>query len=354
MNDRRLATMPHRNRFARLTLAIVAAAFLAIPTGEGRADTVGDFYKGKTVRIHVGASAGGEYDLLARLIGKHIGRFIPGNPNVIIVNMPGAIGVTMSNHLYARAEKDGTALGLVNNNQPIMEVLGVASIRFKLAQFRWIGAIAPVENMIIVRSARGVKTVDEARKTELVVGSMGRGNLTYAFPALMNDLVGTRFKIVTGYVSGPEMNLALERGEVDARSSSWSSLVSTNADWIRDKKIQILVQAGPRSKEKDLASLPSIEDLAKNADDKAVVDLIFAGSRMGRPLAAPPEIPADRLAALRNAFAAVMKDPAFLKDAAAASVTVDPVSSGELEAVIARVQSIPKHVVQRAKKYLER
>jgi tripartite-type tricarboxylate transporter receptor subunit TctC len=337
---------------SRFAVHALVAAMPIICAAPAFAESVADFYKGKTVRLLIGTSAGGEYDVLGRLVGRHLGKHIPGNPSVIGVNMPGAFGIPMSNHLYSRAERDGTVLGVVNNNHPMLEATG-GDIRFKVAEFGWIGAIAPVENMMVVWATRGVKTIDDARKTELTVGSIGRGNLTYAFPTLMNDLVGTKFRVVIGYRGGAEVSLAMERGEVDARSTSWSSLKSTNSDWIREGKINFLVQAGPRSKEKDLASLPSIEDLARSADDKAVMDLIFAGSRMGRPIAAAPDIPADRLAALRRAYAATMQDPAFRKDAAQSAVDVDPVRGEELEAIVMRVQAMPKHVAQRAKKFLE-
>jgi tripartite-type tricarboxylate transporter receptor subunit TctC len=341
-------------RSARMVLnGLAAGAFLLVCAETIRADTVADFYTGKTVRILVGSSAGGEYDVLGRLIGRHIGRHIPGNPSIIVVNMPGAFGVPMANHLYSIAEPDGTHLGMVNNNMPNLEITG-GNVQFKTTRFGWIGSIAPVENTIVVWAAKGVKTIDDARKTEVIAGAIGRGNIQQIFPTLMNDLVGTKFKVVTGYRGGRQLNLAIERGEVDARSTSWTSLNATNAGWIKAKKVHFLVQAGPRSKEKDLQSLPSIEDLARNADDRAVIDMIFAGARLGRPLAAPPGVPPERLAALRKAFAATMADRLFLQEAQKRSISVDPVSGEALQTILAAMHRTPKATIQRAKKYTDR
>ena len=256
---------------------------------------------------------------------KHLGKHIPGNPSVIGVNMPGAFALNQANHLYLNAERDGTTIGTINNGMPLMEAVGGEGVRFKAAEFQWIGSTAAVTSMMVVWHDKGVKTIEDARKTELVVGSMGRGNLTYVFPALMNDLIGTRFKIVVGYRGGSEINLAMERGEVDARSATESSLRSINTSWLRENKINFLVQAGARSTNQELQSLPMIEDLARNDEDRAVIELIMSAYKMGRPFAAPPGVPPERLTALRKAFDAVMKDPEFLQDAKTITLDVEPV-----------------------------
>ena len=301
----------------------------------------------------IGSASGGEYDVLGRMVGRYIGRHIPGNPNVIAVNMPGAFALNQANHLYLNAERDGTTIGTINNGLPLMEAVGGDGVRFKAAEFQWIGSIAATTEMFVVWRDTGVKSIEDARKMEVVAGSMGRGNFTYVFPALMNDLIGTRFKIVVGYRGGAEINLAMERGEVKARSASELSLRSINAGWLREGKINFLAQAGARTKDPGLQSLPMIEDLARNAEDRAVIELIVAGSKMGRPFAAPPGIPTERLAALRKAFEDVMKDPEFLKDANAISTIVAPVSGAELQAIMDSLHRMPKGVAQRAKKYFE-
>jgi tripartite-type tricarboxylate transporter receptor subunit TctC len=337
-------------RWRCVALIAFAAGLNASPAF---ADPVADFYKGKVVRILVGASAGGEFDVLGRLVARHIGRHIPGNPNVIGVNMPGAAGLLMTNHLFNNAEQDGTSIGVVNNNHPMLAAVGADGVRFKIGELHWLGSVAPVTDLIVVWHEKGIKSIEQARKTEIVVGSLGRGNLTYYFPAMMNDLVGTKFKIVTGYRGGAGINLAMERREVDARSSSWSSLKTTNAAWLRDRKIDFLVQAGARLNLPEMKSVPSFEALARNDDDLAVIALMMAASKLGRPFAAAPGTPSERVAALRRAFEQTMRDQAFLRDAAAASVEPAPVSGAELTAIVNRVQATPMAVTQRAKKYLD-
>ena len=239
-----------RNLFAGLL-------FLAF-SAPAAADPVADFYKGKVVRVLIGSAAGGEYDVLGRLVGRHIGKHIPGNPNVLAVNMPGAFALNMANHLYLNAERNGTTIGTINNGLPLMEAVGGDGVRFKAAEFQWIGSTSPVTPMIVAWRTKGVRTIDDARSIELVVGAMGRGNLTYAVPALMNDLIGTKFKIAVGYRGGSEIDLAMERGEVDARMSS---LRSIKENWLREGRINFLAQAGARATDKELQSLPMIEDL---------------------------------------------------------------------------------------------
>jgi tripartite-type tricarboxylate transporter receptor subunit TctC len=336
-----------------LSRVLLTGLFLSALAAPAAADSVADFYKGKVVRILIGSAAGGEYDVLGRLVGRHLGKHIPGNPSVIGVNMPGAFALNQANHLYLNAERDGTTIGTINNGLPLMETVGGEGVRFKAAEFEWIGSTSAVTSMMIAWHSKGVKTIEDARNTELVAGSMGRGNLTYVFPALMNDLIGTRFKIVVGYRGGSEINLAMERGEVDARSATESSLRSINTSWLRENKINFLVQAGARSTTPELQSLPMVEDLARNAEDRAVIELIMSAYKMGRPFTAPPGVPPERLAALRKAFVDVMKDPEFRQEAKTIDLDVDPVSGAQLQAIMEALQRMPKNVAQRAKKYFE-
>ena len=341
-----------RHRF-HLSRVLLAGLFLSPLVSSAAGDPVADFYRGKGIRILIGSAAGGEYDVLGRLVGRHIGKHIPGNPNVLAVNMPGAFALNQANHLYLNAERDGTTIGTINNGLPLMEAVGGDGVRFKAAEFQWIGSTSAVTSMMIAWHTKGVKTIEDARSTELVAGSMGRGNLTYVFPALMNDLIGTKFKIVVGYRGGSEINLAMERGEVDARSATESSLRSINTSWIKENKINFLVQAGARSTTPDLQSLPMVEDLARNAEDRAVIELIMSAYKMGRPFTAPPDVPPERLAALRKAFVEVMKDPEFLQEAKTIDLDVDPVSGAQLQAIMDTLRRMPKTVSQRAKKYFE-
>ncbi len=223
---------------------------------------VADFYKGKTVNLLIGVGVGGEYDLHARLSGRYIGKHIPGNPTVVPQNMTGAGGLKMANYLYTVAPKDGTSLGMMANNFPMMQAVGANGVQFDATQMAWIGSIAPTVETMGVWHTAGVNSVEDARNKEVVAGASGRGAITFTFPTAMNEFLGTKFKIVTGYEGGNAINLAIERGEVQARNNTWSSWKVTKADWLRDKKIVIIAQAGPKAK--DLPGVPSLTELARN------------------------------------------------------------------------------------------
>jgi tripartite-type tricarboxylate transporter receptor subunit TctC len=330
--------------------ALHGLAALLLPLGvtaSATADPVADFYKGKTLNVMIGVSAGGEYDLHARIVARHIGKHIPGNPSVVPQNMTGAAGVTMVNYLYNVAAKDGTYIGMIQNGMPIAQVLGTPNIKFDTGQFQWIGSISPtIETMALWHTA-GVKTIDEARAKEISIGSTGRGTITTTLPRLFNEFAGTKFKIISGYPGGNDINLAMQRGEVAGRNNTWSSWKATKPDWLAKKEILIIGYAGPPSKE--LAGLPNLEQLAKTDDDRRVIALLISGTKLGRPLAAMPGVPADRVAALRKAFVATMSDPDFRKDTKTANIEVDPVPGEAMAKVVAEVLSTPKPLVERAK-----
>ena len=333
------------------TIAATLVALVLGSSGPAQADPVADFYRGKTVNVLIGVAPGGEYDLHARLVARYIGKYIPGNPTVVPQNMTGAGGLRMANYLYEVAPKDGTAIGMLANTFPAMQAVGIGGIQFDAAKFNWIGSISPTVETMAVWKTAGVKTIEEARTKEVVAGATGRGAITYMLPAMLNEVLGTKFKIVTGYPGGNNVNLAMERGEVAARNNTWSSWKVTKPDWLRDKEITILVQAGPKAK--DLPDVPSVEDLVKTGDERQLVNLIVSGTRLGRPLATTPGVPAERVQALRDAFDAVMKDPAFLKEAEAGNIEVDPVRGVELQRVVEEVLATPQHVKDRARPIFE-
>jgi tripartite-type tricarboxylate transporter receptor subunit TctC len=332
-------------RACALTIGLIAA-------GAAHADPLEDFYKGKTVQMLIGVSAGGEYDLHARLVARFIGRYIPGQPTVISQNMVGAGGIIMANYLYGVAPKDGTYMGVIQNGHPTIQATGAMKIGFDVGRFNWIGSISPtVETMALWKGA-GVRTIEEARaKGEIIVGSVGVSNITYTFPQMLNAFAGTKFSIISGYRGGSDINLAMERGEVMGRNNTWSSWTSTKPDWLKNKDIHILTYAGPRPKA--LEGVPSLDELASNDEDRVVIRLITAGSRMGRPIATTPDVPAERVKALRAAFQAAMKDEDFLKDAKAARIEVDPVSGEDLHKVVEEVLATPPHLRARGKAFLQ-
>jgi tripartite-type tricarboxylate transporter receptor subunit TctC len=323
------------------------AAFEA--QAQPQADAVAEFYRGKTVNVVIGVGVGGEYDIQARLVARHIGKHIPGNPTIVPQNMTGAGGLRMINYLYNVAPKDGTFIGMVANNFPALQAVGGAGVQYDASKMQWIGSIAPANETMTVWHTTGVKTIEDARKREIIAGASGKGASTYVFAAMMNEFLGTKFKIVTGYPGGNEINLAMERGEVEARNNTWSSWKATKAAWLAEKKIVVIVQAGPRAADLDA---PSVEDLARNAEERQAIELAVSGTQFGRPMAtnaAPPE----RVAALRAAYDATMKDPEFLAEAKSLKLDIDPVRGETMQRIVEKLLSTPKLLAARVKGLME-
>jgi tripartite-type tricarboxylate transporter receptor subunit TctC len=319
--------------------ALVGAMLMACVGAQvARADSVEDFYKGKTLTVLVGVGAGGEYDFQMRLVARHIGRFIPGNPSTVAQNMVGATGLLMANHLYNLAPKDGTVIGLIQNGLPSFQAMGITGINFDATKFNWIGTMAPtVETMAIWKNAN-VKTIEDARKKDLIAGANGRSGITYTFPKLMNELLGTKFKIVTGYQSVNEIN-------------SWTSWKASKPDWIAKKDISIIVYTGP--KPADLDGVPSFEELVKTDDDRQLTRLVTSGSLLGHPFATAPGVPSERVKALRDAFAAMLKDPEYVKEVEAARLEVNAISGESLQKTVDELMALPKAVRDRGKALVE-
>jgi len=329
---------------------MTAGLLLLAGTATAAAQPVADFYRGKTVNVLIGVGVGGEYDLQARLVARHIGKHIPGNPNVVPQNMTGAGGIKMANYLFAQSARDGTNIGMLGNNFPATQAVGGQGVQYDAVKFLWLGTMAPVVETMAVWSTTGVKSVADVRAREIIAGATGRGAITYSYPSMMNEFLGTKFKIVTGYQGGNEVSFAMERGEVQARNNTWSSWKATRPQWILDKKIVVIAQAGPRAPDLDA---PSVEDLARNPQERAIIELVVSGTRLGRPMATTPDVPADRLAALRAAYRATMADPEFRADAAAMNFDVAPVYGEEMQQIVAQIMSVPKDLAARAKHLVE-
>jgi len=340
--------MRHRPSWGIFCLGVLLAGLAE--TCSATAEPVADFYRGKTINVLIGVGVGGEYDLQARLVARHIGKHIPGNPSVVAQNMTGAGGLKMTNYLYTVAARDGTSIGMIQNAFPALQAVGFQGIQFDAGKMQWLGSIAPAVETMAVWHTTGIKTIEDARKREIVAGASARGAITYTYPSLMNELLGTKFKIVTGYTGGNEINLAMERGEVEARNNTWSSWKATKAAWVKDKKIIIIAQAGPRAPDLDA---PSIEDLARNSEERQFIELVMSGTQLGRPLTTNADVPPERVAALRFAFDATMKDPDFLAEAAALNFEVNPVRGEKMQQIIEKLLSTPKPITARAKAMLE-
>jgi tripartite-type tricarboxylate transporter receptor subunit TctC len=333
------------NRFLSALAGIIALAGLHGPAAAE------DFYKGKVINLLIGHEAGGEYDTHARLIGKHIFKHIPGNPTVVAQNMTGASGMRATNYIYNTAPHDGTVIAMVAENVLQNQAFGESGIQYDARKLNWIGSMTHTSEIVITWAATGVKTVDDARKREVVLGTSTKLTMHYVMSTIMNEFLGTKFKIITGYKGGTSMNLAVEQGEVDGRVIAWSALKLDKPDWVNNKKVNVLAQMG--GKAADLPDVPSVEELVKNPEDLELIELFNSSNRLGRPLATAPETPADRVQMLRDAFDATMKDPEFLADAKRANIDVGPVRGVEMEEEAKHVLATPPEVVQRAKELMQ-
>jgi tripartite-type tricarboxylate transporter receptor subunit TctC len=332
--------------------AIVGVAGLAAEAMPASAQSaVANFYRGKTINVLIGTVVGGEYDLHTRLVARFMGKHIPGNPNIVPQNMAGGGGIMMANYIYTVPPKDGTFLGVMNNGYPLAQAMKDPTVKFDTSKFHWLGTIAPTSETLTVWHTTGVKTLEDARQKEVVIGATGKGSIIYTFPKLMNELLGTKFKIVLGYRGGNDVNGAMERGEVGGRDNTWSSWKSTKPHWLANKQIYIIAQGGITAK--DLPGVPNVEDVAKSDDDRRIFRLFTTGSKLGRPLVTTPGVPADRVEALRKAFLDTMKDSEFLAAAAKAKVEVDPISGVELQKMVAEMLDTPQPLLERAKKLVE-
>jgi tripartite-type tricarboxylate transporter receptor subunit TctC len=336
----------------KVALTTAAAAALALAPCVARADAVADFYKGKQISVYIGFTAGGGYDAYARLVSKHMGDHIPGKPVMIPKNMAGAGSRKATSYVYNVAPKDGTTLATADQSQALQQAMQDPSIQFDVRKLVWIGNPNKDVNTLAVWHTSGIKTLDDAKKREVVVGATG-SNTSAQYPQAMNFFLGTKFKIINGYPGGNDINLAMERGEVMGRgSNAWASWKGTRPDWLREKKIIILVQIGLQ-KDKDLQDVPLMMDLGKTPEDRAALKLLSAATEIGRPLFSTPNVPADRVAALRKAFDKTMADPKFLADAKQAKLDLDPVPGTRLQEVVNEMLATPKPIVDRLATALE-
>ena len=324
------------------------ALLTLLPLAPAWADSVADFYKDKTVELYIGYSVGGGYDTYARLLANHMGKYIPGKPNIIAKNMPGAGSAKLANWLYNVAPKDGTAIGEIGRGTGFDPLFKIAGAQFDGTKFNWLGSANDEVSVCVAWQGVGVTKFEDVLEKDLIVGGTGASADTDQFPKIMNGVLGTKFKIVTGYPGGNEVGLAMERGEVKGRCGwSWSSVKALHLDWVKDKKVLILVQLSLQ-KHPDLPDVPLVMDLAKNDDQKRILKLIFTRQVMGRPFLAPPGIPAERVAALRKAFMDTLKDKDFLAAAAKAKLEINPVSGEKIQALVQEAYDSPPALVDKA------
>jgi tripartite-type tricarboxylate transporter receptor subunit TctC len=332
-------------------VACVVACAVAEPVA---AQSVADFYKGKIIKFVLSTGEGGGYDTYARAIEPYMEAYLPGNPKIIIQHMQGAGGLVAANNLYNVAPRDGTQFAMIHRAAVSTAVLfGKSNVRSDPTKFGWIGSMNDEKSICAAWHTAPVKSFADLQKTELVVSALGRGTDTDAYSNLLKNLFGAKLKIVTGYDSGSAMELALERGEVGGRCAwSWSTIMSTKAEWVRDKKIVPLVQMS-LSKHPDLPDVPLITEFITSDEQRQILEVVLAPQIIGRPLLMPPEVPAERLTAFRAAFNASMQDPKFIAEAKARNMEISAVTGEQIDEMIDHLFKTPKPIVEKAVQALE-
>ncbi len=321
--------------------AFAATALLLASAATVRAD---DFYAGKQIAFIVGAGVGGGYDLQARVTARHLGKHIPGNPTIVVQNMPSRIAA--ANHMFATAAKDGTSIALLQRGILLAKLIYPSGVKYEIEKFHWLGSLNSEVAVTLAWHTAPHKTTKDLFDRELIVGGIV-GVDPETTPKLYNSLIGTKFKVVTGYNSTGQIALAIERGEVHGIGDwSWSSLKAVRPQWLRDKQVTVLMQ-GALKNEPELGGVPNALDFIKNAGDRKVMELHFTQKSAARPLIAPPEVPAERVAMLRKAFAALVKDKDFMADADKAKLEIDFVPGDEIDKIVQLIASTPPEIAER-------
>jgi tripartite-type tricarboxylate transporter receptor subunit TctC len=328
------------------TLGVLLAIMLS-PAPAG-AQSIADFYRGKTVSVIIGYPPAGANDLYARAVARHIGRHIPGSPSVVPRNMPGGGSLLAANHIFNVAPKDGTVLGLIVPTAPLEERLGASNVRFKAAQFNWIGRLAPTPNVTFMMASSKVKTIQDAMQHEAVLGATGRSSTVAIYPTVLNHVVGTKFKLVMGYKGSAEAMLAMERGEVEGHSTTWDGVKSRAEQHLRDKTINILVQHGI-VRHPELPDVPTSVELGKTPEQVEALRVFANASDVGRFIFSTPDTPAERIQALRRAFDAMVKDPEFMADLKTQKLELGPLPGEELQKLVAEVANVSPATIERVK-----
>ena len=335
--------LTHRTLAALPGLLALLAVFSATPAG---AQSSAPSFSGKTVKMIIGLGAGGGYDLWARMVARHIGKHLPGNPTVIAQNLEGAGSFRAASYFQTMAPKDGTAIGLIARDAPLGPITGNPGAQFEPTKFSWLGTPTTETNVCLAYKTAQVKTVQDLYQKELLVGDNGPGTGTGTYPKALNALIGTKFRPIRGYASSADVVIAMERGEVEGYCESLESVYSKRPDWISSKTVNVILQGGA-APHPDLKGVPFVPDLARNTDDRKAIEFLYAGQGIGRPFFAPPGVPSDVLKVLRAGFDATMKDPEFVAEVKQRKLTLEPENGEYLERLINRIYATPKPIVER-------
>ncbi|MDA1324917.1 MAG: tripartite tricarboxylate transporter substrate-binding protein [Proteobacteria bacterium] len=327
----------------------VAALAVSLTASGAAADAVSDFYKGKTFEIHVGFAPGGGYDTYARLLARHIGKHIPGNPNVIVKNKTGSATVKLTNILYNKGPMNGTVMGMVARGIPTHAMLGGTGGKYDPAKFHWVGSMNNEVSACVVHDRANAATFTDLLKNEVIVGGVGTSSDADQFTNFVNNLMGAKMKLITGYPGTAVIVLAIDRGEVNGICGwSWTSIKQMRGGLVKNGKLKVLMQMALK-KHPELPNVPLITDLARNKNQLLQMELIFSRQTIGRPFLLPPKVPQARVAAIRTAFVSTMKDPAFVALINKSKLELNWVDGNEVQALVERVLATPKDVVAAAR-----
>jgi tripartite-type tricarboxylate transporter receptor subunit TctC len=331
-----------------MTGSAAAVSILLILSPAAHAQSVEEFYKSNPITMLVGSGAGGGYDVYARSFARYWTNHIPGHPAIITKNMPAAAGLAAASTLYNSAERDGAVIGAFTNGAAMDPLFGNPAAHYDALRFNWLGSIGKLQNICFTWHASPVKTIAEARARDVIVAAAGATSNSAIVPNMLNALIGTRFKVVSGYDTSSGLTMAVERGEADGICGlSWSTIRASRPHWIKDNALNVLVQMG-LAKLRDLPEVPSALDLVDGAESKEVMELILIRQEAGRPFAAPPGTPADRIAALRAAFEATLADADFIAEAEKLQLEIEPMTGAAIEQMLAKAYAAPKPIVARA------
>ena len=301
------------------------------------------------MQFYIGSAPGGGYDFFGRLIARHLGRFIPGNPNVVPVNMPGAGGLKMAGYLYTIAPRDGSALGILAQTAPLEQAFGAPGVQFDAGRFTYIGRVAPAVEVTYMWKTSPTRTLEDARQRETVMGGASPDTNTVIYLNVLNALAGTRFRIISGYPGTGELNVALERGEIEGTTKTWEAFRAENSAWLDQGQVRIILQYALQ-KAHDLPDVPLMSDLGRTPEDREALRFFATGNELGRGVMTTPDVPADRTAALRAAFDAMVRDPDFLAEAAQRRIEVQPMGGEAVAALVRAMINAPQTVIERARK----
>jgi tripartite-type tricarboxylate transporter receptor subunit TctC len=337
--------MLSRREFARGGVACASLAWGSVAACAASSDA---FYKGKTISLVIGYPPGGANDVYARLLAQYLGQYIPGHPAVVPQNMPGAGSFVAVNNVYNAAPKDGLTIGLGAPTLALDEKLGTKGVHFKTAQLNWIGRLNPLINIVMTWKTCPVKTIAQAERTQVTLSGTGAGSTVSIYPTVLNNVLGTKFKLVMGYSGSREAMLAMERGEVEGHSTAWEAVKEAHPDWLRDKEVNILVQFALR-RDPELAHVPTAVELGRNDQERKVLAAIMSASEIGESFFTTPAAPHDRVAILRRAFDQAAKDPRLRADAKRMKLGVAPLSGGEIQTLVATVADLSPDLLARVK-----